>query len=88
MPENPCTDQPALRKRGRPRKATTAPPAVAPLAIQPLTVTFRRACEISGLGATTLWARAKDGELEVVRVGRRTLIKFPSLKRLLGIETP
>ena len=65
----------------------TASPPDAPTT---LTVTFRRAGELTGLGQTTLWKLVKDGRLTVVRVGRRTLIHFSSLQRLLacGSEPP
>jgi hypothetical protein len=52
----------------------------------PLAVTVQRACELSGLGPTTIWAFLKDGRLEAVRVPgvRRTLVSYPSLVRLLA----
>ena len=33
----------------------------------PLAVTVQRACELSGLGATSIWGFLKDGRLEAVR---------------------
>jgi hypothetical protein len=51
---------------------------------RPITVTFPTAKRISGLGMTTLWQLAKDQRIEVVRVGRRTLILYASLERLLA----
>lgn len=50
---------------------------------RPITVTFRTAKQISGLGLTTLWGLAKVGRLKTVHVGRRTLIVFDSLEQLL-----
>jgi hypothetical protein len=52
----------------------------------PLAVTVQRASELSGLGATTIWAALKDGRLDAVRVPgvRRTLVGFASLERLLA----
>jgi hypothetical protein len=50
---------------------------------KPITVTFKSAKQISGLGLTTLWGLAKDGRLQVVRVAGRTLIVYDSLERLL-----
>jgi hypothetical protein len=52
----------------------------------PLAVTVQRACELSGLGPTSIWAFLKDGRLEAVRVSgvRRTLVSYPSLARLLA----
>ena len=51
--------------------------------IRPLTVTFPTAKKISGLGGTTLWKLAKERRIELVRVGRRTLITYRSLEKLL-----
>jgi hypothetical protein len=51
--------------------------------VTPLTITFATAREISGLGLTTLWGLARDRRIETVRVGRRTLITYRSLARLL-----
>jgi hypothetical protein len=55
---------------------------------EPLTVTFKVASRITGLGNTTLWALAKKGRIKVIRPPgtRRTLIHYPSLKRLLSPE--
>jgi len=50
---------------------------------EPITVTFPTGKKISGLGFTTLWKLGKEGRIELVRVGRRTLITFRSLKALL-----
>jgi hypothetical protein len=53
------------------------------IGLPPLAVTFPTARQISGLGFTTLWKLAREGRLEVVRIGRRTLITHRSLARLL-----
>jgi hypothetical protein len=52
----------------------------------PLAVTVQRACQLSGLGPTTIWAFLKDGRLEAVRLPglRRTLVSYASLERLLA----
>ena len=52
--------------------------------LKPLTVTVATARTISGLGNTTIWALLKEGKLEAVRVGRRTLITFRSIEALLA----
>jgi hypothetical protein len=52
--------------------------------MKPITITVATARMISGLGNTTLWALIKDHKLEVVRVGRRTLVTFRSLESLLA----
>jgi hypothetical protein len=52
----------------------------------PIAITVRRACELSGLGPTSIWGFLKDGRLEAVRVPgvRRTLVSYASLVRLLA----
>ena len=54
--------------------------------VKPITVTIPTARNISGLGNTTIWALIKAGKLETVSVGRRRLIIFRSLERLLSPE--
>jgi hypothetical protein len=39
------------------------------------------------LAPTKIWQLIKEGRLEVVRVDRRTLVKFASLERLLDAAT-
>lgn len=56
--------------------------------LKPLAVTVPKAREISGLGNTTIWARIKDRTLETVCVGRRRLILYRSLERMLSPELP
>jgi hypothetical protein len=53
---------------------------------KPLAVTVRRACELSGLGPTSIWGFLRDSRLEAVRVPgvRRTLVSYTSLARLLA----
>ena len=51
--------------------------------IPPLAVTFPTARQLSGLGLTSLWRLARERRIETVRVGRRTLITYRSLLRLL-----
>jgi hypothetical protein len=51
--------------------------------LQPLTVTVATAKKLSGLGHTTIWGLIKRQTLEVVHVGRRTLVVYRSLEELL-----
>jgi hypothetical protein len=55
--------------------------------LNPLAVTFPTAKRLSSLGLTTLWKLAKERRIEVVRVGRRTLIVWSSLEKLLTPES-
>ena len=52
----------------------------------PITVTIREACRITGLGPTTLWKLRKAGRLKEAKVAGldRTLILFSSLRELLS----
>ncbi|MBR0795672.1 hypothetical protein JQ615_09760 [Bradyrhizobium jicamae] len=53
---------------------------------EPLTVTIAIARQISGLGNTTLWKLISDGTLQSVTVGRRRLVVYQSLRRLLSCD--
>jgi hypothetical protein len=53
-------------------------------ALKPITVTLLKAKQLSGLGYTKLWELIGTGELQTVRVGRRRLIIYESLCRLLA----
>jgi len=55
---------------------------------KPLTVTVAMAKNLSGLGNTTIWALIKTRKLESISVGRRRLIVFDSLQKLLSPASP
>jgi excisionase family DNA binding protein len=44
-----------------------------------LAVTINDACRATGLGSTTVYELIADGEIEAVKVGRRTIILWQSL---------
>lgn len=52
----------------------------------PISVTVAKACELTGLGPTTIWNFLKSGRLVAVRMPgvRRTLVSYASLVRLLS----
>lgn len=52
--------------------------------MQPITVSVRDAAAAIGIGRTTLFNLIKRGQLDVVRIGRRTLVKVDSINRLVG----
>jgi hypothetical protein len=51
----------------------------------PITVTVKEACRLSGFGLTSVWAFIKSGRLKVRRVPGidRTLVLYSSLQELL-----
>ena len=53
---------------------------------KPITITIATARKVSGLGHTTIWALIKARKLDTVSVGRRRLIVYSSLERLLSPE--
>lgn len=50
---------------------------------QKLTVSVREVREITGLGETTIWKLIREGNLRVVRVGRRTLVPMSEIDALI-----
>jgi len=50
----------------------------------PLTITIATARQITGLGNTTLWKLIGEKKLQTVRVGRRRLVVYDSLRALLA----
>ena len=55
--------------------------------LKPITVTVAEAKRLSGLGHTKLWELIGSGVLETVRVGRRRLVIYASLCRLLAPDS-
>ena len=52
--------------------------------MKPLTISVRTAAAMLGIGTTHTWALIRDGKIEVIRWGRRTLVKVSSLEKLVG----
>jgi hypothetical protein len=50
---------------------------------EPITISVAEAKRVSGLGLTKLWELIGNGTLQTVCVGRRRLVIFASLGRLL-----
>lgn len=55
-----------------------------PINPEPISVTIQGAIGMTGLGMTTIYKLISEGELETVKIGRRTLVKVRSIKKLLG----
>lgn len=56
------------------------------LPMKPLTVTVKRARQITGLGNTTIYEMIGDGSIESVKVRGKRLIIFASLERLVSVS--
>jgi hypothetical protein len=53
--------------------------------LKPLAVSVRTAAKLLGVGTTTMWGLVGSGsEVEVLRIGRRTLVTMASLERLVA----
>lgn len=51
--------------------------------METLTTSVNDAAKAIGVGRTSIYALIRDGRLETVKLGRRTLIKVSSIKRLI-----
>ena len=51
----------------------------------PLLVSVKEARRLIGVSHTQIYTLINDGSLETVRVGRRRLIRYSSLRRLAGV---
>jgi len=51
---------------------------------EPICVRVATAVKLTGIGRSTLYELINAGEIETVKVGRSTFIRFESLKRLFG----
>jgi len=50
----------------------------------PLLVDIREACELLSIGRTTVYRLIQSGDLEVKKVGRRTLVLYASIERFVA----
>ena len=51
--------------------------------VEPLTVRIPRAIELTGISRSKIYELIQSGDLEIVKVGRCTLISVASIKRLV-----
>lgn len=52
--------------------------------MEPLTTSVNDAARALSLGRTSVYALIKQGRLETVKLGRRTLVKIQSIRNLIG----
>lgn len=52
--------------------------------MDPITTTIDGTRKATGLGTTKIYELIAEGRLEIVKVGRRTLVKTKSIRSLLG----
>jgi excisionase family DNA binding protein len=51
--------------------------------IEPLAVSVKKARALIDVGHTKLWELIKDGHLKTIRIGRKRLVIYESLKKLV-----
>lgn len=49
------------------------------------TISVEEAAKILGIGRNTAYEAARSGELPTIRVGRRILVPYAAIERMLGI---
>ena len=54
--------------------------------LRPISVTISTTRKITGLGNTTVWKLIAEKKLETVMVGRRRLVIYSSIERLLSVS--
>lgn len=52
--------------------------------MEPLAVSINDAAKALGLGRTSIYAMIADGRLEAFKIGRRTLVRMESIRRLVA----
>ena len=53
------------------------------LPVEPISVRIREACRLTGIGRSKLYQLIDSGELNVVKIGRITLVPMSSLRALI-----
>jgi excisionase family DNA binding protein len=50
--------------------------------IEPIAISVNNAARTLGIGRTSIYALLKDGRLDAIKIGRRTLLTTDSIRRL------
>lgn len=48
-----------------------------------LAVSVNEAARIIGVGRTSIYSMIRDGQIETLKIGRRTVVKTSSLRRII-----
>lgn len=54
--------------------------------MEPIALSINETAKILSLGRTSIYALIREGRLDTLKLGRRTLIKTASVRRLMGLE--
>ena len=54
--------------------------------IEPLAVSINDTVRMLGVGRTSIYEMIKDGRLEAFKLGRRTLVRVESIRRLVDAQ--
>jgi excisionase family DNA binding protein len=54
--------------------------------MDPLAISINETAKVLGLGRTSIYAMIGDGRLEIFKLGRRTLVKTASIRRLVEAQ--
>jgi excisionase family DNA binding protein len=52
--------------------------------VEPLAISIKDAAKALGLGRTTIYAMIAAGRLDSFKIGRRTLVKMESIRRVIA----
>jgi excisionase family DNA binding protein len=54
---------------------------------EPLTLSIEEAAELLGIGRSSAYEAARNGQLPTIRLGRRLLVPRPKLEAMLGVPS-
>lgn len=54
--------------------------------MEPLAVSINDTARALGMGRTSIYAMIADGRLEAFKIGRRTLVRMESIRRLIATQ--